>query len=218
MAPEVIACDTSVSADYDVRCDIWSLGITAIELAEGLPPLSKIPPMKALISIPKQKAPVLDESKHAWSPYFREFLKHALQKNFEMRPRAMELLQHPFVSRVDAPAAIAALVNHLIALHPSSPEDAGDPEWRASIPLVRDCSGILAVWWWCGGGGGGGGGGGSGGGGVVVVVVVAVVMSSSSSWASLRPGVEVGGHDMRSALANREGTSLGSRRRVACGR
>ena len=53
MAPEVIACEQQLDYSYDVRCDIWSLGITAIELADGVTPLSDQHPMRALFKIPR---------------------------------------------------------------------------------------------------------------------------------------------------------------------
>lgn len=53
MAPEVIACEQQIDHSYDARCDVWSIGITAIELAEGDPPLSNIHPMRALFQIPR---------------------------------------------------------------------------------------------------------------------------------------------------------------------
>lgn len=53
MAPEVIACEQQLDQSYDSRCDVWSIGITAIELAEGDPPLSDIHPMRALFQIPR---------------------------------------------------------------------------------------------------------------------------------------------------------------------
>lgn len=53
MAPEVIACEQQLDQSYDSRCDVWSVGITAIELAEGDPPLSDIHPMRALFQIPR---------------------------------------------------------------------------------------------------------------------------------------------------------------------
>ncbi|KAH9524023.1 Myosin-IIIa [Bulinus truncatus] len=53
MAPEVIACEQQLDYTYDVRCDVWSLGITAIELADGKPPLSELDPRRALFKIPR---------------------------------------------------------------------------------------------------------------------------------------------------------------------
>ena len=60
--------------DYDVRCDIWSLGITAIELADGEPPLSELHPMRALFKIPRNPAPNL-KSPTQWSPEYNDFIK-----------------------------------------------------------------------------------------------------------------------------------------------
>ncbi|MEQ2249608.1 Myosin-IIIb [Ilyodon furcidens] len=53
MAPEVIACEQQYDSSYDARCDVWSLGITAIELADGDPPLAEMHPVKALFKIPR---------------------------------------------------------------------------------------------------------------------------------------------------------------------
>ena len=53
MAPEVIACDENPDATYDNRSDLWSLGITAIEMAEAQPPLCDMHPMRALFLIPR---------------------------------------------------------------------------------------------------------------------------------------------------------------------
>ena len=53
MAPEVVACERQADFSYDIRCDVWSLGITALELAQGEPPLSHLHPMRALFQIPR---------------------------------------------------------------------------------------------------------------------------------------------------------------------
>ena len=74
MSPEVIACEQQLDCDYDVRCDIWSLGITAIELAEGEPPLSEYHPMKALFKRPRNPPPTLNEPDQ-WSLKYNDFIK-----------------------------------------------------------------------------------------------------------------------------------------------
>ena len=74
MAPEVIACEQQMECDYDFRCDIWSLGITAIELADGEPPLSDLHPMRALFKIPRNPPPSL-LSPNEWSQEYNDFIK-----------------------------------------------------------------------------------------------------------------------------------------------
>lgn len=96
MAPEVIACEQQMEAWYDARCDIWSLGITAIELADGDPPLCELHPMRALFQIPRNPPPTLSHPEH-WSPHFNDFLSECLVKDLEQRPFAKELLAHPFL-------------------------------------------------------------------------------------------------------------------------
>ncbi|XP_053213147.1 mitogen-activated protein kinase kinase kinase kinase 5-like isoform X5 [Panonychus citri] len=96
MAPEVAAVEKK--GGYDQQCDIWALGITAIELAERQPPMYDLHPMRALFLMSKSsfKPPTLKD-KHLWSQDFHNFIKSALTKNPKKRPSAEKLLTHQFV-------------------------------------------------------------------------------------------------------------------------
>ncbi|XP_064826790.1 mitogen-activated protein kinase kinase kinase kinase 4-like isoform X5 [Oncorhynchus masou masou] len=95
MAPEVIACDENPEATYDYRSDLWSTGITAIEMAEGAPPLCDMHPMRALFLIPRNPPPRLKSKK--WSKKFCSFIEGSLVKNYNQRPPTEQLLKHPFI-------------------------------------------------------------------------------------------------------------------------
>ncbi|XP_076360346.1 mitogen-activated protein kinase kinase kinase kinase 5-like isoform X1 [Tachypleus tridentatus] len=96
MAPEVAAVERK--GGYNQQCDIWALGITAIELAELQPPMFDLHPMRALFLMSKSgfKPPTLKD-KNNWSPNFHHFVKVALTKNPKKRPTAERLLLHPFL-------------------------------------------------------------------------------------------------------------------------
>ncbi|XP_067309832.1 TRAF2 and NCK interacting kinase a isoform X3 [Pseudorasbora parva] len=95
MAPEVIACDENPDATYDYKSDLWSLGITAIEMAEGAPPLCDMHPMRALFLIPRNPAPRLKSKK--WSKKFQSFIESCLVKNHLQRPSTESLIKHSFI-------------------------------------------------------------------------------------------------------------------------
>uniref|UniRef100_A0A182WDQ6 non-specific serine/threonine protein kinase n=1 Tax=Anopheles minimus TaxID=112268 RepID=A0A182WDQ6_9DIPT len=99
MAPEVIACEQQLDQSYDSRCDVWSVGITAIELAEGDPPLCELHPMRALFQIPRNPPPKLSHPEQ-YSSMLSDFISECLVKDLEQRPFSKELVTHPFLKSV----------------------------------------------------------------------------------------------------------------------
>nr|CAD2202813.1 unnamed protein product [Meloidogyne enterolobii] len=98
MAPEVIACDENPDSTYDSRSDLWSLGITALEMAEGHPPLCDMHPMRALFLIPRNPPPRLNKkSSKKWSKKFDSFIECILEKDYTRRPFTDNLIKHAFI-------------------------------------------------------------------------------------------------------------------------
>ena len=107
MAPEVIQAHESDG--YNSKCDIWSLGITAMEAANGTPPYSDLHPMRVLFFIPKNPPPRLEGA--SFSASFKEFCAACLQKDPDRRPRAAQLVNHRFIA--DAPERCDELVDRV---------------------------------------------------------------------------------------------------------
>ena len=104
MAPEVIQ-----EIGYDCVADIWSLGITALEMAEGKAPYAEIHPMRAIFMIPTKPPPSFHQPDR-WSPAFIDFVSRCLVKNPDSRATASELLQHEFIQNAKSPEILNDMI------------------------------------------------------------------------------------------------------------
>ncbi|XP_022355836.1 STE20-like serine/threonine-protein kinase isoform X1 [Enhydra lutris kenyoni] len=137
MAPEVVMCETSKDRPYDYKADVWSLGITLIEMAEIEPPHHELNPMRVLLKIAKSEPPTLAQPSK-WSSNFKDFLKKCLEKNVDSRWTTSQLLQHPFVT-VDSNKPIRELIAEAKAEVTEEVEDGkeedDDEETENSLPI-----------------------------------------------------------------------------------
>ncbi|OTA83535.1 hypothetical protein M434DRAFT_36750 [Hypoxylon sp. CO27-5] len=152
MAPEVIK-----QSGYDHKADIWSLGITALELANGEPPYADIHPMKVLFLIPKNPPPRLEGN---FTKAFKDFVELCLQRDPKERPAARDLLKHPFIRKAKKTSCLTELIerfNRWSATHKSEddehldqgedlvePQNVNEDMWDfGTVRLVSDRGGIV---------------------------------------------------------------------------
>ncbi|KAI1894658.1 hypothetical protein AGOR_G00118030 [Albula goreensis] len=147
MAPEVAAVERK--GGYNQLCDIWAVGITAIELAELQPPMFDLHPMRALFLMTKSNfQPPKLKDRVKWTNNFHNFVKMALTKNPKKRPTAEKLLQHPFISQpLSRTLAIELLDKANNPDHTPYPDfDDDDPEpeyWGLFLPFTIGDRGAL---------------------------------------------------------------------------
>jgi len=126
MAPEVIQ-----EIGYDCKADIWSLGITTLEMAEGKPPHADIHPMRAIFMIPTKPPPTFKHPER-WSTDMKDFVSKCLVKNPEERLSATSLLQHPFIRNAKPVDVLSPMLAEAMQRrdeeHSEEPEDIEDGE------------------------------------------------------------------------------------------
>lgn len=143
MAPEVIQ-----EIGYDCVADIWSLGITALEMAEGKPPYGDIHPMRAIFMIPTKPPPSF-RNPDKWSPEFIDFVSKCLVKNPEQRATAVQLLEHEFVKNAKPVSILQKMIleakeiQEEQTLNAANGEDEGDDEVEGGGTMVRNDEGTM---------------------------------------------------------------------------
>ncbi|XP_035227640.1 serine/threonine-protein kinase 26-like isoform X2 [Stegodyphus dumicola] len=140
MAPEVI-CRSA----YDSKADIWSLGITAIELAKGKAPRSELHPMKVLLLIPKSNPPQLNGN---YSKQFREVVEACLNKDPANRPTAKELLKYQFIRKAKKNSYIIDLIEKYKAWKERESGSGSFSDSETSDSEESPCNDSWQTWRW----------------------------------------------------------------------
>ena len=121
MAPEVLQ-----HRPYDFRADVWSLGITAIEMADGLPPLHGVGPSQAMRTIPRSPPPTLAQPRRH-SRDFVAFVAACLVKDPADRPEPADLLAHPFIQSAKSAAVLADAIRDCLRIRERRRREAPAP-------------------------------------------------------------------------------------------
>ncbi|KAK1643974.1 hypothetical protein QYE76_061779 [Lolium multiflorum] len=137
MAPEVIQ-----ESRYDGKVDVWALGVSAIEMAEGMPPRSTVHPMRVIFMISSEPAPML-EDKEKWSLLFHDFIAKCLTKDARLRPAAVEMLKHKFIEKCNTGASkmlakIKEAKEIRDTLAQNQPPDPDDEMYDATVRINED--------------------------------------------------------------------------------
>ncbi|XP_029466171.1 STE20-like serine/threonine-protein kinase isoform X2 [Rhinatrema bivittatum] len=150
MAPEVVMCETSKDRPYDYKADVWSLGVTLIEMAQIEPPHHELNPMRVLLKIAKADPPTLAQPSK-WSPEFSDFLRKCLEKHLDARWNTHQLLQHPFVTSTTSNKPVRELIAEAKAEVLEEVEDSKDDEEEEenenslAIPTNKRASSDLSI-------------------------------------------------------------------------